>query len=214
MLEPDAFDRMAQDDAPVAEGAFLVALVGLLVGAAQTIGAFLFTWAMPPAIAVEAIVARVARAAEGYAGWTQTLPLDAWRLSRFAGGFDTGWARLYSLFWQPFLLLAQWLLAGLLLYLIGRALGGRAGLQSTLGAAALMVAPLLLQLAEIAPFLSVPWALLLVWSTLMLYRAAQVAHGLHWSRAAAAAVIATALLWVVSGLVVAFSWALVGRFVL
>lgn len=214
MLEPDAFARMADDDAPVAEGAFLVTMVGLAVGIAQTIGAFLLTWAMPPAVAIESIVARMARAFDAAGGVAQTLPLDAWKISRYAGGFDTGLARLYPLVWQPFLLLAQWLVAGVLLYLIARALGGAGTLPATLGAAALMVAPMVLQLAEVAPFLSVPAALLLVWTTLMLYRAAQVVHGFPWRQAAAAALVATALLWVVSALFLLISYAFVGRILL
>jgi hypothetical protein len=39
-------------------------------------------------------------------------------------GYDTGWLRLFNLVWEPFLLLAQWLVVGLVTYVVGRALGG------------------------------------------------------------------------------------------
>lgn len=209
MLEPDAFERMAEDDAPIAEGVFLVALIGLVVGVAQSIGALLLTWASPPATALNAILARLAGAVEGIGGMRSATLMESWQMVRFAGGLDTGWARLYPIFWQPFVLLVLWLLAGLLLYLFARALGGVATLPATMGAAALVVAPHVLRVAEVAPFLSVSSALLFAWGTLMLYRAAQTAHALPWQRAAAAAVLTVALTWVVSALAVSLSYTLV-----
>ncbi|MGL4650351.1 MAG: YIP1 family protein [Caldilineaceae bacterium] len=206
MLEPDAFERMADDDAPVAEGVFLVALIGLVVGVAQTIGSVLYTWAMPPAAAVEAVLTRLARTVEGYGGMASSATLDFWRTAQFAGGFDTGWARLYPIFWQPFVLLAIWLVAGMILYVLARALGGVATLPATLGASSLVIAPHVLQVTEIAPFLSVPAVLLYVWGTLMLYRAAQTAHALPWRKAAAAATLTGLLLWVVSALLTTLTY--------
>jgi hypothetical protein len=206
MLEPDAFERMAEDDAPVSEGVFLVALVGLVVGVAQSVGAFLYTWASPPGAAVDAVVARLALAIEAGGGLASPTTLDFWQFSRFAAGFDTGWGRLYPIFWQPFLLLAIWLVAGLLLFLFARALGGNASLPATLGASTLVVAPHVLKIAEVAPFLAIPSSLLMVWGLLMLYRAAQTAHRLPWQRAAAAAGLTVALLWVVSALLTTFAY--------
>jgi len=210
MLEPDAFERMAGDDAPVAEGVFFVGLISLLVGVAQSAGSFLYTWAMPPAVAVEAVLSRLARSVEQVGGVDSATTLQLWQVVRYTGGFDTGWVRLYPIFWQPFVLLAQWVVAGLLLYLFARALGGVATLPSTLGATALVAAPHVLRIAEVAPFLQVPSVLLFVWGVLILYRAAQTVHGLPWQRAAATALISTALLWVIGALVVVLSWFVVG----
>ena len=61
VLEPAPFIAMAEDDEPVAEGLFLTAIVGLLIGMAQFIGGLLFSWAMPPATAVQTVVATAAR---------------------------------------------------------------------------------------------------------------------------------------------------------
>ena len=54
MLEPEPFAVMTHDDQPIIEGLVLTALVGVGVGVARTIGGLLFSWAMPPAAALEA----------------------------------------------------------------------------------------------------------------------------------------------------------------
>jgi hypothetical protein len=208
MLEPDAFERMADDDAPFTEGLFLVALVGLVVGLAKAAGGLLLTLALPSAAAVQPIAARLADALQAAAFVRAPQALEVWELSRWLSAYDTGWARLYPIAWQPFSLVIQWLLGGLFLYLFARALGGQARLPATLGAAALFVAPHVLQVAEVMPFLSVPSLLLFAWGTLMLYRAAQAAHRLSWRSAATAAALTVASVSVVSALTTVLGYAL------
>jgi hypothetical protein len=195
VLEPDAFATMADDDAPALEGAFFAAMLGLLVGAAQVVGGLLYSWAMPPAASLTAILNRFAAGLEatGLPGPARLLE-TGWLARRALTGYDTGWGRLLALVWEPFLLLALWLLAGLLLYAIGRALGGSGTLQSVLGAAALALSPAVLLLLTVLPFVRVNSLLLVVWGLLLLYRAAEIAHVLPWQRAAAAAVTTVLLL--------------------
>ena len=78
-------------------------------------------------------------------------------------------------------------------------MGGKGGLNATLGATALMAAPQVLLLLTIVPFVTVSGALLAVWGALIAYRGIQVAHDLPWQRAAWATVIAYA---VILGLIV------------
>ncbi len=213
VLEPEPFEVLAEDDAPATEGAFLVLLVGLLVAAVHIVGGLLFSWAMPPAAALDAIANQAAGTLERD-GWPDAarLLLEGEPVARYLAGYDFGWLRLLDLLWRPFLLLALWLTAGLLLYLIGRALGGRGRVGSVLGAAALSVAPSLLLVATLAPFVTVNPLLLATWGLLLLYRAAQVAHGLPWRRAATAAVLSAALVGVavtaLASLGGTFLWAL------
>jgi hypothetical protein len=86
-------------------------------------------------------------------------------------------------------MLAGWLFFGVVAFGAARALGGHGSLNSTLGAAALMVAPQIFQFLRIVPFVSVSSLLLAVWALLIGYRAIQVTHHLTWRRAMVAAVI-------------------------
>lgn len=205
VLEPDAFAVMADDDEPAIEGAFFAVMLGLLVGIARLAGGLLYSWAMPPAASLTSILDRVAAGLEatGLAGLARALD-TGWQARRAVVGYDIAWARLLALVWEPFLLLALWLLAGLLLYGIGRALGGQGTLRSVLGAAALALSPYVLLLLTVLPFVRVSGLLIGVWGLLLLFRAAQVSHDLPWTHAAAAAVT-SALLVGVLGMAVAIA---------
>ncbi len=198
VLEPEPFDVMIQDDQPVIEGLVLTALVGVLVGIARVVGGLLYSWAMPPAASVEAI----ARNAAGMLAMGDTAISSGiatiWQIARLALGYDTGWLRLFSLIWMPFLLLIQWLAVGLLIYAIGRVLGGKGTLPQLLGASALVAAPSMLLLITAFPFVTMNPLLPTFWAMLILYRAAQTAHGLSWKTAAVTTVITVALLLVLA----------------
>lgn len=209
VLEPEPFAVMTHDDQPIIEGLVLTALIGVLVGVARVVGGLLFSWAVPPAAALEA----VARQAAGLLALGDSLisraVVGGWQIVRFMAGYDTGWVRLFSLVWEPFLLLAQWLIAGLLIYAIGRMVGGKGTLRQLLGASALVVAPSALLLITVIPFVAINPLLLAVWGALILYRAAQTAHLLPWKTAAVATIITVALMLVIGALVAVGAGALV-----
>lgn len=200
VLEPEPYAIMTHDDQPIVEGLALTAIVGMVVGVARMLGGLLFSWAMPPAAALEA----VARQASGILAMEDSpagrVMGDGWQIFRFMTGYDTGWVRLFSVVWEPFLLLAQWLIAGLLIYAIGRMLGGKGTLRQLLGACALVVAPSALLLITVIPFVAISPLLLAAWGMLILYRAAQTAHALPWKAAAATTVITVALMLVIGAL--------------
>lgn len=203
VLEPEPFVVMTHDDQPVIEGLVLTALLGVLVGVARVVGGLLFSWAMPPAAALEAI----ARQAAGMISPTNLrvvapLPVESWYAFRLFTGYDSGWARLFALVWAPFVFVALWLAAGLLIYAIGRMAGGKGALREVLGASALVAAPGSLFLVSAIPFVAISPLLPAVWGMVILYRAAQTAHGFSWQTAAWTTVIAAALLLVVGALLV------------
>lgn len=190
MLEPDPFVVMAQDDEPVAEGLFLVTVVGVLVGAARVLGGLLLTASLPSAAALHSIMLHAAQSlASSGQNFSSQLLLEFWQVVRLLWGYGSGWAGLLGLLWEPILLLGHWLVVGAMLYVIGRALGGTGTLRGVLGASALVSAPSLLLVVGIFPF-AIPGSLLVfVWGLLLLYRAAQMAHDLTWQRAAVTATV-------------------------
>jgi hypothetical protein len=202
VLEPAPFIEMAEDDEPIAEGLFLTVLLGALVGVAQLIGGLLYSASLPPADAAQSVMLQVARSLSGGANPAiDAIAQQWWSIFTLLKGYDTGWLRLFNLVWEPFLLLVQWLVVGLVTYVVGRALGGVGTLTKTLGATALVCAPSALLLLSVVPFISVSSLLLLVWSVLITYRAVQVVHELPWRHAAVTAVLPFAVMTVVLGLI-------------
>ncbi len=209
VLEPEPFVVMTHDDQPVIEGLVLTALLGALVGAARVLGGLLFSWAMPPAAALEAIARQAAGMITPYdLRGVMPLPAEGWYAFRLFAGYDTGWAHLFALVWTPFAFIVLWVAAGLLIYAIGRMAGGKGALRQVLGASALVAAPGALFLMSAIPFVAISPLLPAVWGMLILYRAAQTAHRLPWQTAAWTTMIAAALLLVGGALLVSTASAL------
>lgn len=189
VLEVEPFITMVEDDNPWVEGLFLTVSLGFGIGLAHLVGGLLLTASLPPADAVQAALVQ---------GWRQFSPnfgagidpfaLEArlrqvWAILTAVNGYGGGWLRLFTLVTTPCGLVVQWLLSGLVVFGAARTLGGRGSLNQTLGATALMVAPHVLTLLTAIPFVSVSNLLLLTWSLLIVYRAAEVVHELPWPRA-------------------------------
>ncbi len=201
VLEPEPFAVMAHDDQPLIEGLALTALVGMLVGIARVVRGLLFSWAMPPAVAFEAVARQAVGMLPPGAEPAARALLESWQRFTFTAGYDTGWARLFSLIWAPFVLIVLWLAAGLLVYGVGRVAGGLGSLPRVLGASALIAAPFTLFLVSAIPFVAINPLLPAAWGMLIAYRAAQSTHNLPWQTAAWVTVIAAALLLVAIGLI-------------
>lgn len=214
VLEAEPFADMVDDDQPWAEGLFLTVVVGVLVGLAQLIGGLLLTASLPPAQAtLETLIQgwRQLAAALGsmeLAAGEEALR-RAWDVMAYATGYGGGWTRLFVLITTPLALIVQWLAYGFVGHLMARMLGGQGRLNQTLGATALVVAPQVLLLTQIVPFVSVSSILLFGWGLIIAYRALEVAHELPWQRAVWAALLPL----VVLGLATAALSALIGAVV-
>jgi hypothetical protein len=201
VLEAEPFIIMADDDEPWAEGLFFTLVIGLLAGIAQLIGNLLMTASLPPTAGVtEALV-------QGWRQWQPAGNAGAIAEANFRqlisllftwNGYGSGWYHLFALLLTPAALLATWLVVGGVVYLTARALGGQGSFNQTLGATALMAAPHVLSLFRIVPFVNVNLFLLIVWSTLIVYRAAEVTHDLAWRQAVWVALAPLALFFVLA----------------
>lgn len=217
-LESEPFATLVDDDQPWVEGLSLVVMLGALVGVARFIGGLLLTASLPPAAVVwETIL-------NGWQQFNSVLSLSnnpaaaeanlrqLWWLFTVSNGYGSGWARLLTLLLTPLSLVLLWLVTASVVYLCAHALSGKGSFNQTLGATALMIAPQLLTLLQIVPFVAVSQLLLLTWSVLILYRAVEVAHELPWQRAwlvAVAPVVVIALFLLLGGLAVSVIGALV-----
>ncbi len=205
VLEGEPFITLVDDDDPWVEGLFLVVVFGLLIGTAKFVGGLLLTISLPPSDAMlEALALGWRQMADplnlGAGGETiEAFLRQQWNSAALLIGYGGGWARLLTFIITPALFIAQWLLYGLIGYGIARVLGGRASLNQTLGATALVVAPQIFLLFEIVPFATVSGVMIGVWSLLIAYRALQIAHELPWQKAAWAASLPPVILAVVFG---------------
>ena len=215
-LEGEPFITMVDDDDPWVEGLFLVVVMSALIAIAQFVGGLLLTLSLPPSNALLEAVIQGWRLIAGELGFSNSGVVDAvirqqWDLLAAAVGFGGGMSRLLIILFVPAAMVVQWFLYGLLGHGVARLLGGHATLNQTLGATALLVAPNVLLLLTIVPFVNVSALLILVWSLLIVYRALQIAHDLSWQRAAGAALLTPILVLVatatmVSAMVVFLAW--------
>ncbi|MCP4536962.1 MAG: YIP1 family protein [Chloroflexi bacterium] len=124
-------------------------------------------------------------------------------------GFSEEFSRWYNLGWRvfpylfgapnvgiaasqiillPLRLTLAWILYGLVSYLCARLLGGQGSLGQTLGCTALAVAPQLLNVLTIFPYLIVG-GIVGTWTLLCRYVALKTCHRLTWGRALAATLL-------------------------
>lgn len=188
VLDEEPFVIMADDDNPWIEGLALTTLVGLVAGAAQTLGGWLTIASLPDPVAVqntlESALRQIAAATNLSPEIANAFAGPLWTAFASITGYTGGWSSLIPLVAIPFSLLLWWFFFGLVAFGAARAAGGHGSLNSTLGATALMAAPQVLMVLTAIPFVAVSSALLSVWGMLIGYRAVQSAHGLTWGRAA------------------------------
>lgn len=201
-LEPDPFLVMAHDDEPLAEGATLVALLGLVVGAAQVTGNWLQAWLTSP-VSLDPFVMQGAPQADASMALWMADPLRAMMLMwHNLTGLESGWGQTLPVLAAPIVLLIAWLVIGLLLWMIGRMAGGTGSPTEVLGATALVMVPALFYLLHIVPFTYINFLLPLSWALLLYYRAAQISLDLTWQRALGVTVISVLVLFI--------AWVLLG----
>lgn len=209
VLENEPFEAMVDDDNPWIEGFALVAVVGLLAGIAAAVGSFLTALTLPAPKSLYVTLLQggrqVASASALPPAEVERIIAEIWAAIALVTGYAGGWSHLLPILSFPSLAILWWLFFGVLAFGVGRALGGHASINATLGAAALIVAPFVLFVFNIVPFADPNPALIGVWSLLIGYRAIQVSQELEWHRAAVVTLIVYVVgFFVVAALVAAF----------
>ena len=193
VLDDEPFQAMVDDDNPWMEGIVLVTTVSLLAGIALAVGGFLTAATLPdPAIALNALLQ----------GWRQfasvtSLPpsqveaiiADLWTVAAAFSGYAGSWSHFLPIITLPILTLLWWIFFGIVAFGVARAMGGQGSLNATMGASALIVAPLVFHVAAIVPFAGVSGMMVSIWGMLIGYRAIHISHELTWRSAAWATVI-------------------------
>ena len=208
-LDPEAYDRLRDDDNPFIEGAFLVVVIGLIAALLNLVGQVL-AWASSPDInAIKQIVQDELQRMSWWSLATGNAQAQffrywdlGWRLfPALLGAPDPARAALNIVVW-PIVGVLSWLVYGLLVYMFARLLKGTGSLNQTLGTTALAATPLLLLGLGVVPFLVIG-GVVNTWQLICRYRAVRSAHQLPVWRAAWATILpflAYLLLWILVGL--------------
>lgn len=209
-LRTDAYEDVRQARNPLVQGMLIIVIVGVVIAFAGLVGAVL-EWASSPDIEVvqEVVYEGLTRMpwyqemldvspdfADMYKRWYEW----GWTLARTLGASNPGSAA-GNIILTPLGLLVRWLIYGLLAHLFARLLKGEANLGQTLGGTALAVAPQILNVAAVFPFVGVG-GVVGTWTLLCRYAALKHVHRLTWGRALGATLLPTLVLWLI-GLILA-----------
>jgi hypothetical protein len=190
-LDTDAYEEMRDDDNPVVEGLFLVAVLAALTALLNLVGVLLAWATMPRMSAINDVVFSALQ----QQSWWPAIAENPAALASFRQWWDLGWrifpglfgapdpaaAALNIVIW-PFIAVLSWLIYGSLAYLFSRWLGGHGTFNQTLGTTALAWTPWLFYGLQVIPFLVIG-GFVNTWQLILRYRAVRTAHLLPWSRA-------------------------------
>jgi hypothetical protein len=180
-LRTDAYEEMRGARSPFLTGLIIIVVVGVIIAIAALVGTAL-EWASSPNLGDIEI----------FLQWYEL----GWTLGRTFGDASPGSA-LGGLVLTPLSLVIGWLVYGLLAHLFARLLKGEATLSQTLGCTALAVAPQLLKLTELVPYVAVG-GVVGTWVLICRYAALKQAHRFTWGRAFWATVLPFAALWLLA----------------
>jgi hypothetical protein len=209
-LRTDAYEEMREARSPFLTGLIIILVVGVIIALAALVGTAL-EWASTPDLGdIKDVV---------YEGliqmpwYQQSLQMVPGYDQMFRQWYDLGWtmgltfgdsspgSALGNVILTPLGLIIAWLVYGLLAHLFARLLKGEATLSQTLGCTALAVAPQVLNLAELLPYVAVG-GVVGTWTLICRYVALKQAHRFTWGRAFWATVLPLVTLLVL-GLVLA-----------
>lgn len=196
-LSEAPYAEMRDGSNPVLRGVAIIALVAVAVALVGLVGTTL-TWATTPSVQdVQRIVLDGIKRME----WYRELEADPQFRKMLQMQYEWGWKIFPSLFGAPNIgsaalnivllplqLLFVWLLYGVVVYLFARLLRGQGDLGQTLGCTALAVAPQMLNLVTVLPYVIVG-GVVGVWTLLCRYVAVKTCHKLSWGRALAATLL-------------------------
>jgi hypothetical protein len=214
LLREEVYAGMRDDAQRLRRALILVLVVGLLVGVAGGIGR-LAEWAVsPPMDKIQAIVLSHLQTMPWYAEISQ----NPQALATFQQTYDIGWqiakalvpspSALLGIITTPLSLLIVWLIYGLMVYVSARILGGQGSVGQTLACTALAVAPQLLNVITVLPFVTA--AGVSTWTLVCNFYAIRTAHGLTGWRALIATLLPLVLVILVGALFACGGIALIG----
>ncbi len=190
-LRTDAYEEMREARSPFLTGLIIIVVVGVIIALAALVGTAL-EWASTPNLAdMQEVVYEGIIQMPWYQETLQMVP-DYDQM--FRQWYDLGWtigltfgdsspgSALGNVVLTPLGLIIGWLVYGLLAHLFARLLKGEATLSQTLGCTALAVAPQLLNLTELVPYVTVG-GVVATWTLICRYLALKQAHRLTWGRA-------------------------------
>lgn len=202
LLRDSAYRSMRDSPSPFVRGLVLVVSVGLVVAIFGIVGAALFQYTSPDLGAIQETVLQELQAMP----WMEQIPPSERQefMDVFRQQYNLGWqiARIFvpsitnaliNVVLNPIALIVGWLVYGLLAFLSARVLGGRGRLDQTYGTTALAVAPRMLGVVQIMPY--VQTAGLGVWALVCNYLALKNTHELSPWRSFWATVIPFVLLF-------------------
>ncbi|MFQ5593040.1 MAG: Yip1 family protein [Anaerolineae bacterium] len=210
LLRDRAFESMRDSPSPFVRGLTFVVGVALIVALVSIVGTILLQATSPNLGAIQEAVWQGMQDMP----WVEQIPAserDA-VMTEVKRSFDIGWqiARVFTpsignalinVILNPITLVVGWLLYGLLAFLSARALGGRGRLDQTYGTTALAVAPRMLGVVNVLPY--VDTAGLGIWALICNYLAIKNTHHLSPWRSFWATVIPFILLFLFAvGLVI------------
>lgn len=189
LLKQSAYKEMSAKASPVVQGLILIVIVGVAIALFGFVGDVL-EWASTP---------NLAELKDTIFYYLNQMPW--WKEAARDPGFTTGFQQMWDMNWQfatmfspspggaavniimiPLALIVRWLIYGLVAYLFAHWLGGTASLSETLGVLALAVAPQVLNLLNILPYVQVG-SLVSLWGILCAYVGLKTVHNLRWNRA-------------------------------
>ena len=210
LLRREAYGEVRKAPNPFVTGLTVLIVISVLVSILMIVGELL-AWATSPSVtAMREVVWQNMQRMPWYRAvgdnnallqeirrWYNT----SWQFfPRFFGAADPIGAGI-NVITRPVSLFLLWLLYGVLAHVIARILGGRAPLMQTLGTTALAVAPQLLHVVQILPYVRIG-SVLTVWTLVCAYVALKDTHDLTWARTFWATVLPLFLLALLSAALV------------
>jgi hypothetical protein len=191
-FKEDAYEQMRTSANPVVKGLVLIVVVGVVIALCNLVGTGIELASTPSMSAIKDTIYSYLRQMPWYEQLAQQGPGF---VQEFERNYNLGWSIFPRLFgapdvgsaaagilFTPLSLVIRWLIYGLLAYMFARWLGGTANLSETLGVLALAVAPQILNVFKLLPFVEVG-SLAAVWGLLVTYMGLKTAHKLSWARA-------------------------------
>lgn len=191
LFKEEAYEEMSESANPVVKGLILIVVIGLVIALFNLVGTGLEMASTPNLDEMQETIYFYMRQMPF---WDEILREDPTALAQFDQGYSMGWdiarqafaaslgSAVTGIIGTPLGLVFRWLVYGLLAYLFARWLGGTGNLSQTLGVLALAVAPQVLNLFTLIPFVQVG-SIVAVWGALCAYFGLKTAHKLSWSRA-------------------------------